>query len=149
MFGPKDAEVAAVEGGDVGDPKAFRGHDDGCVHRAERQGPVPGYEFGDPQPVGGVHRFDREGSAGEVAEEANLRVGTQPGRDQVRDLGDHQFGDYQRPWMGLQELAAGQVVTVVRIDVSVQGARIDEDGYRAISELRISSIRSATSLAPL
>lgn len=51
--------------------------------------------------------------------------------------------------MGLQELAAGQVVTVVRVDVSVQGARIEEDGYRAISKLRISSILSATSLAPL
>lgn len=149
VFGPNHAEVAAVEGGDGGDAKAFRGRDDGRVHRAQGQAPVSGDEFGDPEPVGGAHRLDRERAAGEVTEEAHLGVGAQPGRDQVRDLGDHQLGDYQRPRMRLQELAAGQVVTVVRVDVSVQGARIEEDSYLEISELRISSIRSAMSLAPL
>ncbi len=51
--------------------------------------------------------------------------------------------------MGLQELEACRVMQIIGIDVRVQRPRIDEDGYRAISDLRISSIRPEMSLAPL
>lgn len=51
--------------------------------------------------------------------------------------------------MGLQEVEACRVMPIIGIDVGVQGPRIDEDGYRVISELRSSSIRSEMSLTPL
>jgi hypothetical protein len=51
--------------------------------------------------------------------------------------------------MGLEQLKALAVMVVVRIDVGVQRAGVDEQGYRATSSRRISSIRTETSCEPL
>lgn len=65
----------------------------------------------------GMQRLDREASASEVAEEANLGLPVQPGSDQVGDLGDDEGRDDERFRMGLEQLQAGGVVGVVVVDV--------------------------------
>ena len=47
--------------------------------------------------------------------------------------------------MGLEQFEAIGVVVVVRIDVGVERPGVDEQGYRATSSRRISSIRTETS----
>lgn len=93
--------------------------------------------------------LDDEVAGGKVAEEANLRLPSQPGADQMDDLGDDERGEDERPWMGLEQLQAGGVMSVVGVDVGVQGAGVEDQRDGAISEERISSIRSETSLWPL
>ncbi len=48
-----------------------------------------------------------------------------------------------------QELERFGVVAVVGIDVGVERSRVDEEGYRATSAARISSMRSEMSSRPL
>jgi hypothetical protein len=49
-----------------------------------------------------VQRLDREAAAGEITEEANLRLPSEPSPDQVGDLGDDERGEDKRAWVGLQ-----------------------------------------------
>jgi hypothetical protein len=51
--------------------------------------------------------------------------------------------------MRLEQSQARLVVTVVGIDVGVQRTGVDDDGYRAASARRISSMRSEMSSRPL
>lgn len=107
-------------------------------------------QFRDPQPVHDRHWFHDEGTGGQVAEETNLRLGPQSGGEQVDDLRDDQGRDHERTGVGLQQLEARGVVSVVGVDVCVQRAGVDgEGGYRLTSAARISSIRSDTSWRPL
>jgi hypothetical protein len=48
--------------------------------------------------------------------------------------------------MGLEQLQAGSVMSVIGIDVGVEGTGVEDQRDGAISEERISSIRSETSL---
>jgi len=75
VIGPHHAEVATIKGCDSGNPKSFRRRDDRCVYRAQGQGPILGHELGDPQPVGGMNRLNRQDATREVTKESNLRVG--------------------------------------------------------------------------
>lgn len=93
--------------------------------------------------------LDGEAAAGEIAEEADLRLPAQPGSDQVGDLGDDERGEDEGAWVGFEQLQAGRVVGVVGVDVCVEGAGVEDQRDGAISEARISSIRSETSLWPL
>ena len=72
-----------------------------------------------------VHRLEHETSAGEVAEESDLSLPTQPRADQIGDLGDHEGRYDERPGVGLEELCAGSVMGIVSVDVRVQRAGID------------------------
>ena len=51
--------------------------------------------------------------------------------------------------MGEQEVKRLAVVTVVGVDVGIQWSSVDQDGYFATSDARISSIRSEMSSRPL
>jgi hypothetical protein len=144
-----DAEVAAVEGRDLGGIEPLRCGDHRGVDGAEWQVAVFGDELSDTDGITGMQPLDREASAGEVAEEANLGLPAQPGCDQVDDLGDDERGEDERTWVGFEQLQAGGVVGVVGVDVGVEGASVEDQRDGAISEARISSIRSETSLWPL
>ena len=96
-----------------------------------------------------MQRLDREAAAGEVAEEANLGLPAQPSCDQVDDLGDDERGEDEGAWVGFEQLQAGRVMGVVGVDVGVEGPGVEDQRDGAISEARISSIRSETSLWPL
>ncbi len=144
-----DAEMAAVERGDLGEAVAFRGCDDGGVDGPERQVVVRRYEFGDPEWVGGVDGLDGEVSAGEVAEEAHLGLPVQTSCDQVGDLGDDERRDDQWSRVRFEKLQAGTVVRVVGVYVGVERAGVDDQCDGAISEPMISSMRSEISCVPL
>ena len=75
VIGPHHAEVATIKGCDSGNSKSFRRRDDRCVYRGQGQGPILGHELGDPQPVGGMNRLNRQDATREVTQESNLRVG--------------------------------------------------------------------------
>jgi hypothetical protein len=144
-----DAEVAAVERRHFGDVEALGRGDHRGVHGPERQVAVLGDELRDADGVAGMQRLDREASAGEIAEEANLGLPAQPGCDQVGDLGDDERGEDEGAWVGFEQLQAGRVMGVVGVDVGVEGTGVEDQRDGAISEARISSIRSETSLWPL
>jgi hypothetical protein len=145
-----DGEVAPVDRRDLGDAQPFGGGDDGRVHGAQRQVTIAGNQLCDPQPVGDGHRINGERSVGEVAEEADLWLDAEAGRQQIDDLGDDQGRDDERAGMGLEQFECGEVVCVVGVDVCVERSSVDDKGgYRATSAARISSMRSETSLRPL
>ena len=145
-----DAEVASVDGRDVGDVAALGGGDHRRVDGAEREVAIVGDEFGDSQPVSGGHGLDRECAGSEVAEEADFGLDAESGREQVGHLGDDEDRDDQRADVRFEKLERCRVMRIVRIDVGVQGARVDEQRrYRATSAARISSMRSDTSVLPL
>lgn len=93
-----------------------------------------------------MQRLHPEAAAGEIAEEANLGLPSEPGPDQAGDLGDDERGEDERAWVGFEQLQAGRVVGVVCIDVGVEGPGVEDQRDGAISAARISSIRSETSL---
>jgi hypothetical protein len=144
-----DAEVTAVERCHFSGVEPLRCRDHRGVYGAERQVAVLGDELRDADGVAGMQRLDREAAAGEVAEEANLRLPAESSADQVGDLGDDERGEDKRARVGLQQLQAGSVMGVVGVDVGVEGAGVEDQRDGAISEARISSIRSETSLWPL
>ena len=51
--------------------------------------------------------------------------------------------------MGLEQFEALVMVVVVCVDVGVERAGVDEEGYRETSLRRISSMRTETSCEPL
>jgi hypothetical protein len=144
-----DAEVTAVKRRHFGGVEPLRRGDHRGVDGAERQVAVLGDELGDADRVAGVQRLDREAAAGQVPEEADLGFPAETCLDQVGDLGDDEGGNDKRAGMGLQQPEAGGVMVVVGVDVGVEGTGVDDQRDGAISEARISSIRSETSLCPL
>jgi len=99
MRGPHDPEAAVVEGCDRGNPKSFCNCDDRCIYRAQWQGPIFGYKFGDAQPVGRMNPLNRKNAHREVTQESNLRVDAQRARDQTDDFGDDELGDEKWSWV--------------------------------------------------
>jgi hypothetical protein len=146
---PHDAEVAAVERRHFGRVEPLGHGDHRGVDGAQRQVAVLGDELGDADRVACVQRLDEEVTGGEVAEEANLRLPSESGADQIGDLGDDERGEDERPRMGLEQLQAGRMMVVVGVDVGVERPGVEDQRDGAISEERISSIRSETSLWPL
>lgn len=143
-----DAEVASIEGRDLGAAKAFGGGYDGGVDGAEREVAVAGDEFGDPQRVGGVEGLDDE-VGGEIAEEARLGLPAEACAEQITNLGDDEGGDDQRAGVGFQQLQAGRVVSIVCVYIGVERSGVDDQRDAVISALMISSTRSEVSLRPL
>lgn len=100
---PDDGEVAAVDGGNLSYAQSLGCGHDRCIDGAERQVAVPGDEFSNAEPIGGSHRFNAEGAACQVPEEAHLGFRTQTSREQVGNLGEHERGDDQRARMCFEE----------------------------------------------
>lgn len=69
----------------------------------------------DSQGVLGVDRLQAHLAGSEVAEESSLGLPTETTRYQVCDLGDDEGRDYQGAWMGLQQLEARLVMSVVAV----------------------------------
>lgn len=93
--------------------------------------------------------LEDEDPRGEVGDESRLGLPADPRPEQVRDLGDDERRDDQRAGVRLEQLEACGVVRVVGIDVRVQRPGVDDQRDGALSERRISSMRSETSLRPL
>jgi hypothetical protein len=68
-----------------------------------------------------VYRLNGERAACDIAEETHLSLRADASRNQICDLGDCQDRDDQRSRMSLQELKACAVMSVVGIDVRVEG----------------------------
>lgn len=149
MGGTHHGEVTHVDGGDLGDPKPFGGSDHRGVDRSERKVVVPRDELGDALDVGGVKRLQGEIAVRQVAQEADLRLPTEPRADQMRDLGDDEHRYDQRSGVSLEQLETAVVMGIVRVDVRVERAGVDDQRDPALSALMISSMRSEMSLRPL
>jgi hypothetical protein len=141
--------VASVEGGQLALAQSLCGGHDGGVDRPEGEVAVRAGEFGDSDPVGCHDPFGQQVPGREIAQEPNLRIGTEPRAEEIDDLGDDENRNDQRARMRLEEIEALLVMPVVAIDVGVEGAGIDNEGYEATSARRICSIRSDTLDWPL
>lgn len=147
---PYDAEVSPVDRRDFGDGEPLGRRDNRSVDGAKREVAVRSNELGDPQPVSGRNRLDRERSSGEVPQEADLGFDTQARCEQIGDLRHDEDGHDQWAGMRLQKLERRLVMRVVGVDVSVERAGVDDNArYRRTSAARISSMRSETSVKPL
>lgn len=121
VFGADDSEVAMVESCDLFDLSAFCGGNNGCINAAERQVVVAGDELGDPDQIGCVDRLEREAAGGQVAEEPDLGLPAEPCGEQIHDFGDDKTRDAQRTGIRLKELAARRMMSIVSVDVGVEG----------------------------
>lgn len=146
---PDDAEVASVDGGHGCCAQAFCNRNDGGIDRAQWQVAVCVNQLGYAQPVTRCHRLHNQVPGGEIAQEPHLGVWAQSRTDEVRDLGDDQGWHDKRPRMLREQIQAGRVMSVVRVDVGVERARIDDQRDAGTSLARISSIRSEMSEQPL
>ena len=81
MTGPDDGKVTTVERGYVGDAAALGGRDDAGVDTTQWQVVVARDQFRHSKEVSRVHRFDREVSGGEIPEEPDLGLPSEPGRE--------------------------------------------------------------------
>ena len=149
MSGPDNGEMPTVQRCDLTNPQPLRGGDDRGIGCSEGQITVGDDELGYAQPVGGRDRFSDQVPGRQVAQKASLGVHPKSRADQVVGLCDHEHGDDQRSRMCLQQLQAGLVMTVICIDIGIERSGVDQDGYRATSALRISSMRSEMSGCPL
>ncbi len=141
--------MPTVECRDLRDIEALGRSDYRCVDGSEGKVPVLAYQLGDPEPITGHHRLNGELPSGEITEEADFGVCTQPTPDEVDDLGDDKGRDDQGTRVGEQEFKRLAMVAVVGIDVGVERSGVDQSGYFATSAARISSMRSEMSWRPL
>jgi hypothetical protein len=149
MGGANDGEVPSVECGDLGDSQPFGCCHDRTVDGSQRQVPILTHQFGDAEPVACHDRLDGEFARREITQEADLGFGAKPCSDEVGHLGDHEYRHDQWTGMLQQELERFGVVPVVGVDVGIERPGVDEEGYRATSAERISSMRSEMSSRPL
>jgi hypothetical protein len=117
--GAHDGEVAAIDCRELCDVESFGGRDDGSVNGAERKVVVLRHEPGDSYQVAGVNWLEREVASRNVTQEPDFGLPSQASRDQVGHLGKNKRRDDQRAWVGLKELKARRVVSVVTVDVGV------------------------------
>lgn len=146
MVWSNHGEVASVQRGDGSYPQSLSSGNYRGVHRSQRQIAVAPNYFGNSQPVAGQDRFHAEHSTRKITEETHLGGGAEPSADEVHDLGDHELGDDEWLWVGLEQVKALSVASIVRVDVRVQRPGIDDEYYRPLSARRISSMRSEMSV---
>ena len=148
MGWPDDREMPSIESGDCASVESLTSHHDRCIDGAERQVLVRRHQFRDPKPIGRPDWLGHKVASRKVAEQANFGLGADSCPKQVRDLGDDQDWDQDRPWMVQEKSAAAAVLDIVSVVCRIERSGI---GYQrsASSDLRISSIRWETSLRPL
>lgn len=146
---PDDGEVPTVECRDRVLRESLGCSDDGSIDSTQRQVVVFVYQLGDAKPVGGGNCLHPEITAGEVAEKPDFSVGAKAGADEVDDFGDDERGDEQRLGVFQQEGEALLMMTVVGVDIRVEGTGIDYECDRETSLAKISSMRSEMSERPL
>ena len=88
---------------------------------------------------------DDEVSRCQRAEEADLRLGTEPCTDEVYDLGDDEHGNENGCGHRLEELYTLGVVGIVAVCGGVERPRVDQRRYRPALPAKISSTRSEMS----
>lgn len=119
MIRSYDSEVSVVEGGNLGEVESLgRGYHRG-IDRSEWQIPIAPDEFSNTKPVLAGDGFTEQVAGGEVPEEADFGLNTEPAGQQVRHLGYHQYGHEQGTWVRFDELESFEVVVVVDVDVGV------------------------------
>ena len=62
-------------------------------------------QAGHTQPVAGEDGLDDERTGREISQEADFGLGTESRCKEIRDLGDRQERDYERPRVRFQQLA--------------------------------------------
>jgi hypothetical protein len=145
VAGAHDGEVASIESRHVRDRQAFCGGDHRAVDGSQREVAIDVDQFGDTEPVLGNDVFRDQVAGCEVPQESDFGVLPESSAQEVDNLGHYQDGYQQRTRMGLEQFEALDVVVVVGVDIGVQRAGVDEEGYRVTSSRRISSIRTETS----
>jgi hypothetical protein len=140
-----DSEVAAVQSRDLGQSESLGCRHQRSVHSAQRQITIAPDQLGYPKPVFAGHALTDQVARREVTKETDFCFDTEASRQQVGHLGDYQYGHQKRAGVRFQQLEALLVMIVVGVDIGVKRSGIDQDGYRATSSRRISSILTETS----
>lgn len=130
-----------------GDVETLGGSDHRGVDRAERQVAIDRDQLGRARQIGGVELLDEQRAGDERLEQAQLRADPASRSGEMGHLGNAQRRNDQRSRMRLEQLATLGVPAVVRIEEGVQRARVDYERNWSASAARISSMRSATSVA--
>ena len=141
--------MASIEGGHVTDRQPLSGGDHGAIDRSQWPSSVGLDQFGDARPILGCDVFGDQVADGHVPQEPHFSVVTESSPDEVDHLRQYQYGYQQRTRRVLEQFKALGVVVVVCVDVGVDRAGIDKEGYRETSWRRISSMRTETSCEPL
>lgn len=144
-----NGEVSAIKRGDVSDAESFGCCDHRSVGCAEREIAIARDEFCDPQPVAGHDRLRKQVACREVSEETHLGIDAKACAEEVGDLGDDECGNDERTRVCLEQFQAGGMMSVVAIDVCVEGPCVDDQCDGGTSLARISSMRSEMSSRPL
>ncbi len=128
-----DREVLAVEGRDLRDLQPLGERDDRRIDRAQGQIAVPPDQLHDPRPVLGIDRDRLQGAMTQVGEEVHLRGRTTAATDEVRDLCDDEHGHEDGSGMARQDLDAGPMVVIIRVEIRDQRPGIDDEAYSSPS----------------
>jgi hypothetical protein len=118
--------VSAIERCDVSNAKSFGGCDHRGVGRSEREIAIGRNEFSYSHPVTGRNRLRKEVARSEIAEKSHFRVRAETGPEEIRDLGDDQCRHDERSGVRLQQFKTGGMMTVITIDVGVEGPSVDD-----------------------
>lgn len=134
---------------DLGFAEALGCRDDRRVDRSERQVVVLRHQLDHAERVSRVDGFEHERAGGEIAEEAGFSLPAEARAEEVGDLGDDERGNDEGAGVRLQQFEARRMVRVVRVDVRIERAGVDDQRDGADSARMISSTRSEMSVRPL
>jgi hypothetical protein len=122
--------MPAIERRHFGSAKALGDSDDRRVDGAKGKVVVARDQLCDSQGVLGVDRLQAHLASREVSEESSLGLPAETTCDQVCSLGDYEGRDDQRAGVGLQQLEARLVMSIVTVHVGVEWPGVNDERYR-------------------
>lgn len=149
MVGSHDGEVTTINCRNRGDVEPLGCGDHRGVNGAQRQVAVLVHHLGDSKPVSGRYWFHAKVAARQITQQLHFCASAEPGPDQVGDFGYDQR--WNQKWFRIaeQKVEACLVMSIIRIDVCIERASVNNQSDGATSLARISSMRSEISLRPL
>jgi hypothetical protein len=115
-----------VERRDLNDSVPLSGSNNGRIDATERQVVVLGNQLRNPDQIGSMDRLDCDAAGGEVSEEPDFRLPAQSCGEQVYDLSNDKTRDQQGAGIRLEKFQTARMMSIVGVDVGVQGTRVDD-----------------------
>lgn len=120
MFRSDNREVTPIERRDRPDTEPFGESDYGSVDCTQWQIVISRDELRDPLPIGDENRLREKVAGREISQESHFRFPSEAFLDEVRDFGDDELWNDQRPGMRFEKLQTHFMVGVFFIDVGVE-----------------------------
>jgi hypothetical protein len=112
-------EVATIQCCHLPDDQSLASRHNGRVDGAQRKVSVFPNQLCNAQPVSRRDPLGRERSGRKVTKKPDFCLVSEARLDQIRNLGDDQHRNYQRPLVGQQQIQACLVVAVIPVDVGI------------------------------